>query len=367
MDIGGGSLSEAMRRKLSDIRKRIDGLDRVIVEALSERAKLSLEAGRLKQGSGFHAFAPPREEEIIERIVSRLSGALPPGSARSIYREILSASRLLQQPTTIAYMGPRLSPAHHASVQRFGSGARYLPYADLKDVFSDVQKAKLHFGLVPVEHSAEGVYNNTLDMFLDSDLLICSEVWVPVSYALVSKARTHRGVKTLRGTRDAVSQSSVWLASNLPHLLVRETPTMESAVRACVRSLDTAAVATPFAADEFGLRVLADRIEDNPFTRVRFFVIGEIECEPTGKDKTCLAFAIPNVPGSLVKCLSAFSEGKVNLTMIQSRPTTHGGADDIFFVDVEGHQAEPRLAAALGELKKRASFVRLLGSYPKSR
>lgn len=356
-----------MMKKLSDIRKQIDKLDRVIVDALRERAKLSLQVGRLKQDAGGRSFAPPREEAIIERVIAALDGPLPPESARSIYREILSASRLLQQPMTIAYVGPPLSLSHLASACRFGSGAGHRACTDIAEVFHEVQKKNVHFGVVPVEHSAEGAYNSTLDMFLDSDLLICSEISVGVSYALVSKGRSLKSVRQIRGTADALAQCSGWLHSSMPGASLREVRSTESAVRACVRSSQTAAIATEFAADQFGLRVLAGRVEDNPFTRVRSFVIGDVECEPTGKDKTCLAFAIPNVPGSLVKCLSAFSDNGVNLTMIQSRPTTHGGADDIFFVDVRGHQRDPSMERATNELRTTTSFVKLLGSYPEAR
>jgi chorismate mutase/prephenate dehydratase len=356
-----------VKKALTAIRRQIDKLDRVIVDALKERAKLSLEIGRLKQESSERSFAPPREEEIIERVISELDGPLPPEAARSIYREILSASRLLQQPMTIAYVGPPLSLSHIASAQRFGSAARHVASGDIAEVFYEVQKKKVHFGVVPVEHSAEGAYNHTLDMLLDSDLLICSEVLLQVSYALVSRASSRKSVRQVYGTADALSQCAIWLQQHLGRVSVREVRSTESAVRACARSGDCAAVATKFAADQHGLRVLADRIEDNPFTRVRFFVIGDFECEPTGKDKTCLAFAIPNVPGSLVKCLSAFSDNGVNLTMIQSRPTSHGGADDIFFVDVRGHQDDAAMVEALVQLRKRTSFVKLLGSYPESR
>lgn len=166
---------------LDNLRKKIDELDREILALLSKRAELAIEIGRLKEGTDVTYFSPAREKEVLANVLEGNKGPLPEAAIRNIFGEIVSASRSLEQPLTIAYWGPPATFTHMASVQRFGSSSRHVAHPSINAVFAEVEKGNAHYGVVPIENSTEGIVNNTLDMFLESRLKICSEIYVPIS------------------------------------------------------------------------------------------------------------------------------------------------------------------------------------------
>ena len=157
---------------LSDYRKEIDRIDDEILRLLNERSKSVIEIGKLKkqQDADAHLHTPAREAEIIERLVKQNSGPFPSDAIRPLYREIMSASLSLEGPQKVAYLGPRATFTHMACTQKFGSSAQYVPVNSIKEVFSEVERGRANFGVVPIENTTEGVVNHTLDMFIDSNL-----------------------------------------------------------------------------------------------------------------------------------------------------------------------------------------------------
>jgi chorismate mutase/prephenate dehydratase len=85
---------------------------------------------------------------------------------------------------------------------------------------------------------------------------------------------------------------------------------------------------------------------------------------PSGRDETSLVMSAPNRPGALLHLLEPFARHGVSMTRFESRPARTGLWEYLFFVDFAGHQRDAPAAAALGELKSRAPFLKLLGSYP---
>jgi chorismate mutase/prephenate dehydratase len=155
---------------LSDYRKEIDRIDDEILRLLNERSKSVVEIGKLKkqQDAGANLHTSAREAAIIERLVAQNTGPFPSDAIRPVYREIMSASLSLEGPQKVAYLGPRATFTHMACTQKFGSSAQYVPVNSIKDVFSEVERGRANFGVVPIENTTEGVVNHTLDMFIDS-------------------------------------------------------------------------------------------------------------------------------------------------------------------------------------------------------
>jgi chorismate mutase/prephenate dehydratase len=125
-------------------------------------------------------------------------------------------------------------------------------------------------------------------------------------------------------------------------------------------------VASLLAAQLYGLKVICERIEDNPRNYTRFAVLGRQECAPTGRDKTSLLFSTEDKPGALYAALSPFAQRGINLTKLESRPMKAQAWRYIFFVDLEGHVQDAAVAETLEELARCCRFVKLLGSYPKA-
>jgi chorismate mutase/prephenate dehydratase len=108
-------------------------------------------------------------------------------------------------------------------------------------------------------------------------------------------------------------------------------------------------------------------IQDDPHNRTRFVMIGKQPSGPSGNDQTSLIVSVANEPGAMVKLLEPLARHSVSMTRFESRPARVGRWEYYFYIDIEGHRDNPAVAAALGELGEKAAFLKILGSYPRSR
>jgi chorismate mutase/prephenate dehydratase len=196
---------------LSEHRQAIDQLDTQIVELLNKRTRHVLAIGEIKLKAGEEIYAPHRERAVFERLCARNSGPMTNEQFRSIYREIMSSALALEKTMIIAYLGPEATFTHQAAIRRFGSSLNYAPQKTIADVFTEVGKKRADYGVVPVENSTEGVVTHTLDMFVDSDLKIVSQIVLPVQQCLMSNSSAHADQKTIRAS--AVAGAVPWLDS----------------------------------------------------------------------------------------------------------------------------------------------------------
>ncbi|MDH7481353.1 MAG: prephenate dehydratase [Armatimonadota bacterium] len=351
---------------IASIRKQIDKIDQQILELLNKRAELALEIGKYKAKMKKSTFAPERERQVLTKLIQANTGPLPNSAVQAIYREIISASRALEKPLTIAYWGPPATNTHMAAISKFGSSCSFVSMDTIPDVFSEVERERADFGVVPIENSTEGVINHTLDTFLQSKLKICSEVYLPITHNLLSLAEDLSEIKCVYSIPTAVAQCRNWLRANLPNAEIKEVSTTAKAAQICATEKGSAAIATSLAAEYYGLKILAEHIEDNPQNRTRFLVVGYNEPAPSGKDKTSLMFSVAHKAGSLFRALSAFEKYDINLTMIESRPTKLTPWEYVFFVDCQGHFKDAPIQKALNALKEYTLFVTVLGSYPEA-
>jgi chorismate mutase/prephenate dehydratase len=353
---------------LEDLRTQIDTIDTELVTLLNKRAEVSLEVGRRKAGTpDARYFAPERERDMMRRILElQPSGALPKPALEAIFREIISASIALQKPMTVAYWGPRGTFTEMASMQRFGSSANYYDSRTIPDVFGEVEREKADYGVVPVENSTEGVVNYTLDMFHETSLKVCAEIYVTIVQNLLTQAPALSQIKRLYTGPQPLAQCRRWLDTHLPNVEIIEVMPTTKATERAVADPEGAALAPKRASEVYHIPILFAGIEDSPHNRTRFLVIGRNEPPPTGRDKTSILFAVKNEPGSLGRALRAFETHGVNLTMIASRPAKNAAWEYVQFVDVQGHEREEPLQQALAELRTHSIYVNVLGSYPEA-
>ena len=348
---------------LEELRKSLDRIDEKILELLSRRADISKKIKKYKEKKNIPVFDPQREEEVINRILLKNGGLLKEKQLRSIYKEILSACRSLQEPLTIAYLGPEATFTHQAAMHKFGSSSVYLPARSIEGVFREVERERADFGVVPVENSTEGVETHTLDMLVESELLICDEVILKIIHDLFSFSSLKK-IKRVYSHPQALAQCKGWIGENLSHAEIREVYSTAGAVEKALSDHEGAAIASHLAKEVYNIPIVATSIEDKVFNYTRFFVIGRRKRIRTGKDKTSLIFALKDEVGALFHALESFWRLGVNMTKIESRPSRRKAWEYYFFVDIEGHQEDKKVKEALDELKKRVTFIKILGSYP---
>jgi chorismate mutase/prephenate dehydratase len=323
---------------LSDLRQRLDDLDGQIVELLAQRAEVSREVGRRKGSQGGSVFAPAREAEIFERLTKLVEGRLRGDHLRAIYREIISASRDLQRPPRIAFLGPRASYGHQASLARFGSLSVYVPAPSHFDVVTEVERGNADYGVIAIENSTNGPVGESQDRLVETRLQVCDEITIPVLQCLLSKS-TIENVKTVYAHEQSIGQTRRWVGQKLAGRQIVAVASNSLAAERASNEEGAAAIASKLAADEYGLNVLAESIQDNPNNSTRFWVVGPRMSErPTGNDKTAIAFSIHDRVGTLRNVANTFAERDISLSSIQSRPAkyTRGGTtwDYVFFFEL---------------------------------
>ncbi len=267
----------------------------------------------------------------------------------------------------IAFQGERGAYSEEAIIRAFGEAAEPMPRQSLREVFSSVEEGEAEYGLVPAENTLEGSITQTYDLLLESRLKVRGETILRIAHCLMANPGVSlKEVKRVYSHPQALGQCHLFIERK--HL--EEVPTYDTAGSARMikeKGLrDAAAIASRRAAEIYGLTILSEGIEANPENYTRFLIIGHEDHPPTGRDKTTLAFKIEHRPGTLFGALKGFAENGVNLTKIESRPIPGRPWEYTFYIDLEGHREERQVRLALTELERAATYIKILGSYPKA-
>ncbi len=355
--------------ELADLRQRIDAIDDQVLELVSERARLAEAVARTKaqRGEGLQVYRPEREAEVLRRLTARNPGPLTREQVTVLFREVMSACRALQQPLTVAFLGPRGTFTEEAVSKHFGHDAGTAPQATIGAVFREVESGAAHYGVVPVENSSEGVVSHTLDRFLDSELAIVGEVELRIHHALAAHAETLDAVARVYSHQQGLSQCRAWLETHLPRAERQPVSSTAEAARLAALEPDAAAIASESAAERYGVPLLQEQIEDYHGNTTRFLVLGHRSPAPSGHDKTSLVVSSANRTGLLYQLLEPLSRNGIDMTRIESRPARQQGPwEYVFFIDILGHAEDPVVRGALAEMHERASLFRILGAYPRA-
>jgi len=352
---------------LDQLRERIDALDERIQSLLNERARCAQQVAEAKRAEDADTvfYRPEREAEVLRRVRERNTGPLSGDEITRLFREIMSACLALEQPLIVAYLGPEGTYTQEAALKHFGHSIQLKSLSAIDEIFREVEAGSADFGVVPVENSSEGAINHTLDMFIRSPLRICGDVELRIHHQLIGKRGSLETVSAVHAHQQALAQCREWLDANLPGIERVAVSSNAEAARQASENAAIAAIASESAAETYGLETLAANIEDDPNNTTRFLVVGDQMVGPSGNDKTSLMVTVHNKAGALYSLLEPISRHGVSMTRIESRPSRLSKWDYVFFVDVDGHREDEKVAAALSELESRTSMLKVLGSYPK--
>jgi prephenate dehydratase len=269
-------------------------------------------------------------------------------------------------PIRVAFQGVHGANSELAIRQHFGTETvETVPCPLIGDAFAAIQSHQVDLALIPVENAMAGAVSQAYELLMESDLLIQAEVVLHVHHALLApKGTALSDIKQARSHPQALAQCEQFLRRHQ----IEPIPTYDTAGAA--RDLATtpapgvAAIASRLAGELYGLDALMTDIEDVQFNFTRFLLLGHDSPTPSDYNKTSLVFATRHRPAALYECLGEFANRGLNLTKIESRPRRNKPWEPLFYLDFEGHWQDPNCQAALAQLLLKASFVKLLGSYP---
>jgi chorismate mutase / prephenate dehydratase len=357
--------------RLAEIRRQIDAIDEQLQALISERARLAREVGETKfpepvglSNAPRDYYRPEREAEILRKAVGRNQGPLRDEELARLFREIMSACLAQQEPPKVAFLGPAGTFSQAAVLKQFGHSVLTLAVPSIEEVFHDVEAGVADFGVVPVENSTEGTVSTTLDMLMNTPLLISAEIELRIRQHLLGRMGSLAEVRKVYSHQQSLAQCRAWLDQRLPGVEQVPVASNAEAARLAAGEPGAAAIAGDTAAEVYGLDVLMGNIEDRPDNTTRFVVIGREAPGRSGRDKTSLLVSSRHKAGALQELLLPLSQHKVSMTRIESRPSRRRKWDYVFFIDVEGHREDEHVAAALRELEGLAAWYRVLGSYP---
>ncbi|MGB0409650.1 MAG: prephenate dehydratase [Opitutales bacterium] len=343
----------------------VDALDRQIIHLLSQRVREAGAIGKIKHANGADYYDPTREAIVMAKVTGLNAGPISDATIRSVYREVISGSISLEKKLVIAYLGPEATYTHQAAIRHFGVSLDYKAIKTIPDVFSAVESGAADYGVIPIENSTEGAVFHSMDMLVESELHICSQVYLPIEHCLISQSPIDQ-IKEVRSKDQALGQCRAWLQAKLPHAATMDVVSTAQAVRMAGEDPTLAAVASSLSARHYGVPIQVRGIQDRDDNVTRFLVVGKTRAKPLGDghDKTSLVISLKDEPGALEKTLRPFASRGINLSKIESRPSRKKAWDYLFFIDFSGHYDDPQVHEALEELGEHCEFVKWLGSYP---
>jgi len=353
--------------ELDELRRQIDAIDSDLLRLLNDRARVVQSVGALKHARNAPVYAPAREQKIVDRLARENQGPFPNAGLAPVFREIVAATRSLEQEQPISFFGPEGTFTHQAARERFGELAPLQGLASITEVFESVEKGKAEIGVVPVENTTAGVVTETYDAFAESDLSICGEIVLRISLDLFSRSGRLGDVRRLVSHPQPLAQCRRWLDQHLGGIERVEAASTAAAIKLAAEDPSIAAIGSAIAGRAFGLETIESAIQDRRENTTRFLIVGRQAPGPTGNDLTSVLFTIrKDEAGGLHRLIEPMARRGVNLTAIQLRPIAGKPWEYYFFVDFEGHLSDPNVAAALAEAATVAHSHRVLGSFPRA-
>jgi chorismate mutase/prephenate dehydratase len=371
---------------LSDLRRAVDDIDRVLLHALGERARLMRDITAAKAA----ADLPLRDEEreaalLVHRATYGEGLGLDPGLVKRLYREILDDAVRRQRdwlrespgtgttPLAVGFQGTEGAYGHEAAVRHFGVERRpvtFKAYRSFRETLDAVQRGDVDRAVLPIENSTAGSVHEVYDLLFQMNLSIVGEEIVEVRHCLLGPpGATLEGLTRVLSHPQALAQCGEFLAEHPALEQVPAANTALAAQRVAEEGLLTqAAIASAEAGDRFGLVVLKRDFANQAVNLTRFVVVAAtpVDCDPKVDAKVALVFGTRHERGALVRCLNVLADEGISLTKLESRPRPGVAWEYVFYVDVEGHLTEPRMQAALTRLTAATQFLRLLGCFPRA-
>lgn len=354
-------------KDLLGVRSRIDEIDDTFLRLLKERLQCAKEIGKLKSKENKAKWDPLRERQIYDRLLRDNKSEFPETPLQSIFHEIITTCRLSQKPIEVAYLGPEATFSHLAGVKYFGHSAEYRAIETIEDIFYEVERDRVQYGIVPVENSIEGSVTSSLDAFMKSKVKVCGEEYLNISHNLVNHSGNIKDIKLVVSHSQPLAQCRQWLRKQLPNVPTQSVFSTGVAAQMAAKDHSVAAIASSLAIKTYQLQVVVKGVEDYRGNTTRFLLIGKESPAKSGRDKTSLLLGLVDKPGALNETLAILARRNINMTRIESRPVKGESGKYLFFIDMIGHYDDGIITEACERLQEACAYFEWLGSYPQAR
>ncbi len=374
------------KNRLEEIRKSIDSLDETIVKALGERQKIVQQVISDKLERADEIRDPEREEKLLKKIREKAPEAgMDPFFLEQLFREIIQHSvryqthalidhqndKTKEESIRVSYQGTDGAFSHQAAMRHFKqrySNVDCIGYTRFEEAADAVEKGEVDVSILPIENTTAGSINDTYDLLNEKNLFITGEEVLKINHCLMAPENVHlNNIRRILSHPQAIAQCSRFLTS-LPRCHVESYFDTAMAARK-VRDdddLSQAAIASSYAAEIYGLKILKRDLANQADNLTRFVIVGkeQLSCDPQLNCKTSLIFATIDEKGALMKCLNLLDNSGINMTKLESRPRIGHPWQSLFYLDIEGNMNDPKVADVLQKLAKKAQYLKVLGSYP---
>jgi chorismate mutase/prephenate dehydratase len=380
-DAGGKQMID-----LQESRKKIDEVDRKMLELFETRMNLAMDVADYKRSVGKPIYDAAREEEKLNTLEALADNEFNRKAITDLFKQIMSMSRRLQymqfnqqdsmgfssvdeitldHDTTVAFFGEKGSYTEQAMLEFFKMDVTDLPLGTFSEVMQAIKEGKADYGVLPIENSSTGTLSDIFDLLSDYDNFIIGEHHVKIEHNLwgIPGAKLS-DIQTVYSHKQGLLQCSEFLKQH-PAMKPVEGGSTAACARLVLEGKDStkAAIASKRAGECLGLHLLESSIHNEDNNTTRFIIISNKKIYVKGADRTSICFELPHKSGSLYHMLSHFIYNNINMTKIESRPIAGKAFAYRFFVDIEGGLDDPSVINALHCMKEEALETKILGCY----
>ena len=371
-------------KDLGEIRTEIDKIDTELIELFKKRMDCAKAVGLYKMEKNIPVLNQNRENEILDNVeekggeygsharllfsnIMELSRALQHnivGSGKKLRADILNASSKMQtENVKVGYQGIKGANGHEATLKLFPNGDA-VNYKTFADVFDAVDREEVTYGVLPVENSTAGSVSAVYDLILKHRFYIVKALDLPIDYCLAGlKQSEFSDIEKVWSHPQSLSQCANYIAKNNFDSTPFENTAVAAREVASEKRLNVAAICSYKAAEEYGLKILDNHLQDDKGNTTRFIVISKTLCIPENANKISLCFSLPHVTGSLYGLLCRFNSLGLNLTKIESRPRKGKDFEYLFYLDFSGSVYSDNVIDLISQLSEEMPEFSFLGNY----
>ncbi len=373
---------------LQELRRQLDEVDNQIVKLYEERMGICQQVGEYKVETGKKVFDRQREKEKLQDVAGKVTSEFNKKGIQELYQQLMSMSRKLQyrqlveagalgrlpfieidsleaENARIVFQGTEGAYGQAAMKNYFGEKCNNYHVRTFREAMEAIEEGAADYAVLPIENSSAGSVNEMYDLLVEFENYIVGETIIPIAHTLSGLPgaklgeieRVYSKAEALMQTSHFLDEHSSWQQISVANTAIAAKKILED------EDKTQAAVCSAYAAEVYGLEVLADGVNNDKNNSTRFIVVTNQKVFLKGASKISICFELPHESGSLYHLLSHFIYNDLNMTRIESRPIEGRSWEYRFFIDFEGNLEDPAVKNTIRALREESRSLKILGNY----